>query len=607
MSESPGVEMLTFDLRRNLINILGEDHYPLAEFVYHELAANAYDEDAQEVHIVEETIAPETRGRPAVYKITISDDGNGMDLDGLKQYFLLGESSKPDRETSERFRRTLIGRLGVGKVSILKVARRWRIVTERHLTSEGGPRPDGPVRLMVDVQIDDWINGLVQGFPVHHLHPTGRAGTEITLEGVEARLRKDRIQRQLQRLPLNDDFRIWRQNELIPPRTWFGQQRHVVNREVRWTDEAGNTNIRKVQGEIWVREPAANKKMAMYIDEPENQEDSLRRDPAGIEVRVGGDLIVREFFGKDQHAHQVNRIWGWVDVPWLPILGNRTDFVRDRPESREFYQVMQDEFEKVYNPIRRASNKAKRKRDDPAATDQTNDARGEEGHQDSAEGMRGATSSASGSADPPTESIDAESAPEDSLANRYGEALYALLEDQPEWAPTVDSDPVQRPGRPSTNRIYPLRAETHSTPFEPDAHGDALAVTSRTAELERNHVVLGSKLRSQKIGSVDARLAERRKVTAAGIRLRFLPLGVGSPPYEWILDPEELELVLNSDHPMYRAGGSSRSAGHRMLVSTLISLALLERQSPAVAAQALNAIEGFGRELFDRVSSGREV
>src|SRR3989442_10044318 len=89
--------VISFDLRRSLINVLGEEHYPYAEFLYHELAANAWDEDATEVHISEETVRRGSRAGPAVYNITFFDNGNGMDMPGLREYFRVGGSTKPER------------------------------------------------------------------------------------------------------------------------------------------------------------------------------------------------------------------------------------------------------------------------------------------------------------------------------------------------------------------------------------------------------------------------------------------------------------------------------------------------------------------------------
>src|SRR5438128_5035749 len=116
MSE-PRLGVITFELRRNLLDVLGAEHYPYAEFLYHELASNAYDEDATEVHLDEHLI--ESAAADSVYDIVVRDNGNGMDFDGLREYFTVGESGKPGRQVSEVHRRPLIGRLGVGKVAIL--------------------------------------------------------------------------------------------------------------------------------------------------------------------------------------------------------------------------------------------------------------------------------------------------------------------------------------------------------------------------------------------------------------------------------------------------------------------------------------------------------
>src|SRR3954447_19409102 len=96
---------VSFDLRRNLINVLGEEHYPHAEYLYHELAANSYDEDATEVQIVEDVIQPGARGRASLLAITVSDNGNGMGLDELQHSFRVGDSEKVERRLSERFDR----------------------------------------------------------------------------------------------------------------------------------------------------------------------------------------------------------------------------------------------------------------------------------------------------------------------------------------------------------------------------------------------------------------------------------------------------------------------------------------------------------------------
>jgi HSP90 family molecular chaperone len=68
--------------KRHIVSI-GERLYTESVELLRELVNNAYDADATDVHV---EITSE--------KITIQDNGMGMDLDGLKQYFIIGSDEK---------------------------------------------------------------------------------------------------------------------------------------------------------------------------------------------------------------------------------------------------------------------------------------------------------------------------------------------------------------------------------------------------------------------------------------------------------------------------------------------------------------------------------
>lgn len=240
----------------------------------------------------------------------MADDGNGMDRDGLREWFRVGESNKRARRVSERLDRPLIGQIGVGKVSILKVARFWTIATERHLDRTE------PIRLEVDVDVDRWIAGEIDTFAIRESAPRGHPGTTITLRGVQARLRDDRILRLIQRLPLGPEFMVWRNGRPIPPRQWSGVAMVPVEETVEWVDDDA-TRRGPVTGEIWIRPEFPNRRQQAFIEEPKSEQDAINRDPAGIEIRVNGDMIVPDFFGHETYGHGVNRIWGWVEADWV--------------------------------------------------------------------------------------------------------------------------------------------------------------------------------------------------------------------------------------------------------------------------------------------------
>jgi hypothetical protein len=572
-AKSTRKKTIGFDFARSLINVLGEEHYPHAEFLYHELAANAFDEDATEVQIIEEVVEPATRGKPAVMNITVTDNGNGMDLDGLQHYFRVGDSEKLERKVTERFGRPLIGRIGVGKVAILKVARRWRIETERHLGL------DEPVRIGVTVNIDDWIEGREDGFAVEELEPTGQQGTEIVLDAVTTKLREDRILRHLQRLPLSEEFMVWRNGEPIPPRRWYGVQKIDINEVVKWEDSKGQ-HAETARGEIWIR-PEQSKREQAFVAEPKNEKEALRREPAGIEVRVDGDMITREFFGHESHGHKVNRLWGWVDVPWLPIVGNRTDYRRDTPAGHAFYERMREVFAEAFGSIRyvgdrRAESRGKGKGADPS--------------------KEGAKSNDAASSAPDESDVTLSA-----LAARYGKTVNQVVEDKPELAPVIEQPAERSRGRPGKDRLYPARPVGKASPFDVSVEGADLAIEEKTDQVSRG-VVTGSKLRPEARKAPALELADIVVNTTAGVQLQFAALGPFEAPYRWELDdPAELMLSINTDHKMYLdALGQGRVGNptHRMYCAWVVALAMAERRLPTSGRALSDYLEALSYELF---------
>lgn len=86
-----------------------------------ELISNAFDADARSVRI--------STGDPHFRTFTCTDDGSGMTPDKFKQIMgLIGGSSKRDADQySEFYRRPLIGRIGIGILSIGQICRRFEV------------------------------------------------------------------------------------------------------------------------------------------------------------------------------------------------------------------------------------------------------------------------------------------------------------------------------------------------------------------------------------------------------------------------------------------------------------------------------------------------
>lgn len=104
---------MTLDL--NVLNHLGLNLYSNTPAVLSEVVANSYDADALKVEI---TILPNDD------KIIIVDDGNGMRLNELNEKFLrVGYQKRNNGEAFSRtFHRPVMGRKGIGKLSLLSIA-----------------------------------------------------------------------------------------------------------------------------------------------------------------------------------------------------------------------------------------------------------------------------------------------------------------------------------------------------------------------------------------------------------------------------------------------------------------------------------------------------
>lgn len=95
-----------------------------------ELISNAFDAEARAVHV-------STNG-PHFSTFTCSDDGSGLTPERFKEVMgLIGGSSKRDRgETSPVYGRPLIGRIGIGILSIGQICRSFEIFS----SAEGSPK-----------------------------------------------------------------------------------------------------------------------------------------------------------------------------------------------------------------------------------------------------------------------------------------------------------------------------------------------------------------------------------------------------------------------------------------------------------------------------------
>ena len=308
---------LTITVDKSHILSLGERLYEQSIELIRELVNNAYDADATRVVVT-------VSGK----EIVVSDNGEGMDRDGLKQYFNVGSDQKLLHPISPRFGRNRIGQFGIGKFASLAAASRFEITTQKG---------NFAARVVFDKarwleQADSWV------IPLTSLEPDSIRGDGTTVRLVDLKRvfkPEDVTQRIAEGVPIRaKNFSVYVNRHRVTPRRWSGNRVPVME----------GTKYGIIHGEIVIL-PAH----------------SASKENMGIEIKVKGVTVRRELFEiasweKPPHASEEK------SMPILPLTSDRSGFIGDTPEFETFLSAMQKimtDVQKVYNQI--ASKKENRK------------------------------------------------------------------------------------------------------------------------------------------------------------------------------------------------------------------------------------------------------
>jgi len=300
------------DKKQNIIEVtvdkshivtIGERLYGESIELIRELINNAYDADAAEVKV---TIKDD--------KVIVEDDGLGMDMEGLSQYFNIGSTLKKDNPKSSKFGRDRIGEFGIGKFASLSACSSFELWTKKN---------DFQARVIFDKEewkrsIDKWHIPLEVEKVDHRL----KNGTRVTLDGVTKRFNIADVERRIiETVPIKaPDFFVYLNGHKISARIIPGQKVPFME----------GTEYGIVHGEIII-----SSQMDQNISE------------AGIECKVKQVTITKDFFGIEKWVKNIARIRGEVNADFLPITSDRTGFIKDTPQYEKFLEVMNRVVERI--------------------------------------------------------------------------------------------------------------------------------------------------------------------------------------------------------------------------------------------------------------------
>ncbi len=301
---------LTITVDKSHILMIGERLYEQSIELIRELVNNAYDADATRVDVT-------VSGK----EIVVRDNGEGMDIKGLQQYFNVGSEEKLMNPRSPRFGRNRIGQFGIGKFASLAAASRFEITTQRG---------DFAARVVFDKA--RWIEeGDSWEIPLTLLKEDKRRGDGTSVRLVELKKSfkpEDVTQRIAEGVPIRArDFSVFVNGYRVTPRILSGNRIPVMN----------GTKYGIIHGEIVIL-PAYR----------------ASKDDMGIEIKVKGVTVRRELFEIASWGKAATRIRGEVHADFLPLTSDRSGFIEDSAEYKTFLKAMKKTIEEVrfaYNQL----------------------------------------------------------------------------------------------------------------------------------------------------------------------------------------------------------------------------------------------------------------
>jgi hypothetical protein len=297
-----GFLQVTVD-KSHLITI-GERLYSESIELIRELVNNAYDADATEVRA---TVKDDL--------VRVEDNGAGMDLEGLQQYFNIGSPEKVQKPRSQRLHRDRIGQFGIGKFASLSACNRFEVQTQK-----------GSFAARVIFDKSAWEQaGESWALPFESLAPDPQRGdgTTVTLLQLTRTFDPKEVERRLvEGVPLKaPHFQVWLNGERVKSRTLSGHRIAVLD----------GTSFGPVHGEIFVL-PASASDLG----------------PPGIEIKVKQVTVRRDLFGAEAWGRAADRLRGELHADFLPVTTDRSGFVQDSAEYLAFWEVVN----RVMNEVR---------------------------------------------------------------------------------------------------------------------------------------------------------------------------------------------------------------------------------------------------------------
>jgi len=245
---SYGQEIDTVDVRisRRIIQLFSEGLYSSSNKAVEELVSNSFDAYAQNAHVILSTDLTDPGAT-----IVVIDDGEGMDVNALKEHWIIGRSTR--RSKASKSGRKPIGKFGIGKLATYVLAERLTHIcksdgkffatTMDYTAALASPQVEAselgqegvyndqritlPIRMLSEEEaaqsLRPWISGAKEGYKALRLFGDHAASSWTVaimskLKPMGRKIRRGKLKWVLRTaMPLRDDFRLFLDGDPVEP------------------------------------------------------------------------------------------------------------------------------------------------------------------------------------------------------------------------------------------------------------------------------------------------------------------------------------------------------------------------------------------------------
>ena len=218
----------TMTISLNVLNHLGLNLYSNVPAVLSEVVANSYDADAERVEITVD---------PAEGTVTIIDDGHGMARAEVNARFLnVGYERREDgAATTPKHQRAVMGRKGIGKLSLFSIANTVEVYTARDGELSALEMSVPKIRKVLDAQKNGTTKEPYHPKPLDTGPIDFEHGTKIVLRDLKkgianaAAALRTRLARRFSILGSDEKFQLFigGKEVTVDDRNYFGKLQYV--------------------------------------------------------------------------------------------------------------------------------------------------------------------------------------------------------------------------------------------------------------------------------------------------------------------------------------------------------------------------------------------